>query len=64
VLVGGRAVILNNVTGRNDDISSPFVIAVVIEGRFQGRISYCATQVACRVGKQVRIRQVQDPQRL
>jgi hypothetical protein len=64
VPVGTRAVILNKVTGRNDDISAPVVIAVMIEGRFQGRISYCATQVACGVGKQVRIRQVQDPQRL
>jgi hypothetical protein len=27
----------------------------------EGRISHSAAQVACGIGKQVRIRQVQDP---
>ena len=62
--VGTCAVILNKVTRRHDDISAPFVIPIMVKGCGQGLISHRAAQVACGIGKQVRIRQVQDPQRL
>ncbi len=61
MLVGTGAFILDKVTGRNDNISTPFLISVVLESRGEGGISHSAAQVACGIGKQVRIRQVQDP---
>jgi hypothetical protein len=36
----------------------------MVKGCGQGLISHRAAQIACGIGKQVRIRQVQDPQRL
>ena len=62
--VGTRAIILNKVTRRNDDISAPSIIPIVVKSCGQGLIRHRAAQLACGIGKQVRIRQVQDPQRL
>jgi len=61
VLVGASAVILDKVAGRNNNISTPVLISVMLESRSEGCISYGAAQVACGIGKQVRIRKVQDP---
>jgi len=64
VLIGTGAVILDKVTGRNNDISTPFLISVMLENIGEGRKSHSAAQVARSIGKQVRIRQVQNPKRL
>ncbi len=61
VLIGTGAVILDKVTGRNDDISTPFLISVMLQSRVEGCISRNAAQLARGIGKQVWIRQVQDP---
>jgi hypothetical protein len=61
VLIGTGAVILDKVTGRNDDISTPFPVSVMLQSRDEGCISRYAAQLARGIGKQVWIRQVQDP---
>jgi hypothetical protein len=64
VLIGTGAVILDNVTGRNNDISTPFLISIMLKNIGEGRKSHSAAQVGRSIGKQVRIRQVQNPKRL
>jgi len=63
VLVSFRAVILNQVASDDGQVGLPVAVTIVIEHGAQRRIGDSAAQVFSGVGKQVRIRQVQDPQR-
>ncbi len=64
MFVGACAVVLNQIAGYDDQISTPVVVPIVVKYRTQRRIGYGAAQISPGVGEQMRIRKVQYPQRV
>jgi hypothetical protein len=63
-VVGLFAVVLNKIAGDQRAICAPITGDIVVEHPLQGIGSDSASQFAVRVGKQMRIGQVQNPNRI
>ena len=61
-IVRAAAVVMNQVTGNDDEVGAPVAIMIVIEHRTQRRMRHGAAQISRGVGKQMRIGKVQNPQ--
>ena len=61
VLVGARAVILNQVAGYDGDIRLPVTVSIMCEHRGQRAKCHSAAQAAVSGGEEMRVREVQNP---
>ena len=61
VLVGARAVILNQVAGYDGDIRLPVTVSIMREYRGQRAKCHSAAQAAVSCGEEMRVREVQNP---
>lgn len=59
--VSSGRIVLDQVPGQGDDVGLPIACLVMGDDFLQRRIGYGASQVAIPVGKQMRVRQMQDP---
>ena len=60
-LVGGRTVVLDQVTGDRHDIGGPIGRLNVVQDSLQRIVRYGATQTLVRISEQMRIRNLQYP---
>ena len=59
--VGAGRIVLDKVSGQGNDVGLPAARFVVGDDFLQGGIGHGAAQFTIPVGKQVRVRQMQDP---
>jgi len=64
MFVGADAIVLNQVARNDNKVGAPVIIAIVIEHGTQRRIGHGAAQISRDIGEQVRVRKVQNPQRM
>lgn len=62
VIVSFPTIVLNQIAGNDNDVSQPVVIAVMFEHGGQRRVRHGTAQAAVRIGKQMRVCQVQNPE--
>ena len=60
--VRAAAVVMNQVTGDDDEVGAPVAVNIMIENGTQRRMRHSAAQISRGVGKQMRIGKVQNPQ--
>lgn len=61
VPIGGRCIVLDNVTSERNEIGIPAGLVIMIQNSAKRGESNGAAQGLVPVGEQVRVRQVQDP---
>ena len=59
--IGAGRIVLDQVAGQGGDVGLPVACIVVCNHSLQSRIGDGAAQVTIPVGKQMRVRQMQDP---
>ena len=61
VIVSTLTVVLDQITSYDDDVSEPVAAAIMFEHGQQRRVRHGIAEASVCVGKQMRVRQVQNP---
>lgn len=64
MLIGASGVILNQIAGHDDNVGLPVAIDVIGKHGAKRRMGHCAAEAALCVGEQMRVCQVQYPERI